>query len=73
MLDLNFSSLSGLRDASRRLQNSANNIDNISKVSNVDITENIVGQIVSKAAFQSNVNVIKANDETLGTILDIKS
>ncbi len=41
--------------------------------SNVDITEEIVDQIVSKAAFKANINVIKANDELLGTILDIKS
>ena len=40
--------------------------------SNVDITEEIVDQIVSKAAFEANVNVIKANDEILGSILDIK-
>lgn len=41
--------------------------------SNVDITEEIVDQIVSKVAFKANVNVIKANDELIGTILDIKS
>ena len=41
--------------------------------SDVDITEEIVDQIVAKAAFKANVNVIKANDELLGTILDIKS
>ena len=41
--------------------------------SNVNITEEIVEQIVSKAAFKANINVIKANDELLGTILDIKS
>ncbi|MBT5469372.1 MAG: flagellar basal body rod protein, partial [Nitrospina sp.] len=34
--------------------------------------EEIVDQIVSKAAFKANVNVIKANDEMLGSILDIK-
>ena len=73
MLDTNFSALSGLSNASRRLQNSANNIANISKGSSVDVTEEIVDQIVSKAAIQANVNVIKTNDETLGTILDIRS
>ena len=73
MLNTNFSALSGLSNASRRLQNSANNIANISKGSNVDVTEEIVDQIVSKAAIQANVNVIKTNDETLGTILDIRS
>ena len=73
MLDTNFSALSGLSNASRRLQNSANNIANISKGSNVDVTEEIVDQIVSEAAIQANVNVIKTNDEPLGTILDIRS
>ena len=73
MLDRNFSTLSGLTNASKRLQNSANNIANISKGSNVDIIEEIVDQIVSKVAIQANVNVIKTNDGTLGTILDIKS
>ena len=70
MIDRNFSTLSGLTNASKRLQNSANNIANISKGSNVDIIEEIVDQIVSKAAIQAN---IKTNDGTLGTILDIKS
>ena len=73
MLDKNFSALSGLSNASRKLQNSANNIANITKGSNVDVTEEIVDQIVSKAAIQANVDVIKTNDETLGTILDIRS
>ena len=73
MLDKNFSALSGLSNASRKLQNSANNVANISKGSNVDVTEEIVDQIVSKAAIQANVDVIKTNDETLGTILDIRS
>jgi flagellar basal-body rod protein FlgG len=41
--------------------------------SNLDITEEIVEQIVSKVAFKANINVIKANDELLGRILDIKS
>ena len=41
--------------------------------SNVDITEEIVDQIVAKAAFKANIKVIKTNDELLGTILDIKS
>jgi flagellar hook protein FlgE len=73
MLDTNFSALSGLSNASRRMQNSATNLANISKGSNVDATEEIVNQIVSKAAIQANVNVIKTNDETFGTILDIRS
>ena len=73
MLDTNFSALSGLSNASRRMQNSANNIANISKGLNVDVTEEIMDQIVSNAVIQANVNVIRTNDETLGTILDIRS
>jgi flagellar basal-body rod protein FlgG len=41
--------------------------------SNVDITEEIAGQIVSKVAFKANINVIKANNGMIGSILDIKS
>ena len=41
--------------------------------SNVDITEEMIDQIVSKAAFKANVNVIKANDEIIGSLLDTKS
>jgi flagellar hook protein FlgE len=73
MLDTNFRAFSGLSNAARKLQNSANNFANISQGSNVDVTEEIVDQIVSKAGIQANVNVIKTNDETLGTILDIRS
>jgi len=41
--------------------------------SNVDIAEEMVEQIVSKATFKANANVIKANDDMLGSLLDIKS
>lgn len=41
--------------------------------SNVDIAEEVVGQIVSKAAFKANASVIRTSDELIGTILDIKS
>ena len=41
--------------------------------SNVDIAEEMIDQIVSKAAFKANVNVIKVNDEMIGSLLDTKS
>ena len=41
--------------------------------SNVDIAEEIVDQIVAKAAFKANFNIIEANDEMIGSLLDIKS
>jgi len=40
--------------------------------SNVDIAEEMIDQIVSKAAFKANINVIKANNEMIGSLLDIK-
>jgi len=41
--------------------------------SNVNIAEEMIDQIVSKTAFKANVNVIKANDEMIGSLLDTKS
>jgi flagellar basal-body rod protein FlgG len=41
--------------------------------SNVDIAEEVVGQIISKAAFKANASVIRATDELIGSLLDIKS
>ena len=40
--------------------------------SNVDITEEMVDQINTKATFKANINIIKAKDEMLGSIIDIK-
>ena len=101
MLSPIFSALSGLKNASIKMKDSADNIakDNngglnqsdvnsvknkseadglgtvrsdFLQVSNVDITEEIADQIVSKAVFKANDNVFKVNDEIFGTILDIK-
>ncbi len=41
--------------------------------SNVDIASEVVGQIADVAAFKANAQVIKAIDETTGSILDIKA
>ncbi len=41
--------------------------------SNVDLAEEAINQIIAKTAFKANANVIKASDEMLGTLLDIKS
>ena len=66
----NFANPSGLSAAGGNLLNeSAGFLEG----SDVDITEEIVDQIVAKAAFKANINVIKTNDKLLGTILDIKS
>jgi flagellar basal body rod protein FlgG len=141
MLGPTFSALNGLNNASRRLQNSANNLANVQTAgfkkgevtsvqsnsggtrvnsvaklntqggliptnnpldlaiegneffqvtnpnqgpfgsvlsgfhegSNVDIAEEMVDQILAKEAFKANINVIKADDEMIGSLLDIKS
>lgn len=41
--------------------------------SNVDIAEEVVSQIISKATFKANASVIRAADELIGSLLDIKS
>ncbi len=41
--------------------------------SNVNLAEEAVNQIVAKTAFKANAKVIKASDDLLGTLLDIKS
>lgn len=42
------------------------------ETSNVDITEEMVQQILGANAFKANANAIRAADEMVGTILDIK-
>jgi len=42
------------------------------ETSNVDLTTEMVDQIVVRNAFKANANVIKAVDEMTGAILDIK-
>ena len=77
-----FSALSGLKNSIQELQNSANSLANVQTskfkkstvtVGNVDIAEEIVGQITIQAAFNANSRVIGLADEMIGTILDIKS
>ena len=41
--------------------------------SNVEVAAEMIDQIITKAAFKANFNVIKTNDEMLGSLLDIKS
>ncbi len=40
--------------------------------SNVDLAEEAVNRISASATAKSNINAIKASDEMLGTLLDIK-
>ena len=41
--------------------------------SNVDLTEELPSMMVSRRAFQANIKTIRAEDEMLGMLLDIKS
>ncbi len=43
------------------------------ETSNVDITEEMVQQIISGNSFKANANAIRAADEMVGTLLDIKT
>ena len=77
-----FGALSGLKNSIQELQNSANNLANVRTsefkkstvtVGNVDIAEEVVGQMTTQTAFTANAKVISSVDEIIGTILDIKS
>lgn len=41
--------------------------------SNVDLTQEIVNMIIAKHGYSANAKAIKASDETLGTLLNIKT
>ena len=46
---------------------------NLPEEKNVNISQEIIKQIIAKSEFKANVKVIKIADENIGTILDIKS
>ena len=77
-----FGALSGLKNSIQELQNSANNLANVQTsefkkstvtVGNVDIADEMVGQMTTQTTFTTNAKVISSVDEIIGTILDIKS
>ena len=77
-----FNALSGLKTFAQQLQKGANNLASTQTsgfkkstipVNNVDIAEEVVGQITTQTAFTENAKVISSADEIIGTILDIKS
>ena len=77
-----FGALSGLKNSIQELQNSANSLANVQTsefkkstvtVGNIDIAEEVVGQMTTQTAFTTNAKVISSVDEIIGTILDIKS
>ena len=46
---------------------------NLAEDTNVNISKEMVNQIIAKSEFKANVKVVKIADENIGTILDIKS
>ena len=46
---------------------------NLTEDTNVNISKEMVNQIIAKSEFKANVKVFKIADENIGTILDIKS
>ena len=46
---------------------------NLTEDTNVNISKEMVNQIIAKSEFKANVKVVKIADENIGTILDIKS
>ncbi len=43
------------------------------EVSNVDLAEELVTMMITKASFKANVKMIQAGDEMIGSLLDIKT
>ena len=87
MINVMFNALSGLKNSAQKLQNSATslknsfgfekNIDMVGKAKPgkselIDITEEVVTQITSKAVFTVNGKIVVTADQTIGTALDIK-
>ena len=46
---------------------------NLAEDTNVNISKEMVNQIIAKSEFKANVKVVEIADENIGTILDIKS
>ena len=66
------SAIAGVTTASARFDRSAlRTINDASQ--NKDIVSDVVEQIDSRTAFTASLNVMKAADEMLGRVLDIKA
>ena len=46
---------------------------NLTEDTNVNISKEMVNQIIAKSEFKANVKVVEIADKNIGTILDIKS
>ena len=72
-------SLNGLNAASARFESKANTVvrattpSESGALSDQDVAEALVGMQVDKNAFKANAKVLKAQDDMLGSLLDILS
>ena len=46
--------------------------DNLIEKSNVDLTEEMPTMLIDRRAYQANIKMIQAQDDMLGSLLDIK-
>jgi flagellar hook protein FlgE len=53
------------------VEDPASQTGELKELSNTDIAEEMVNQIAIKHAFEANTKVIKAYDETLGSLIDM--
>ncbi|ESQ74551.1 hypothetical protein [Asticcacaulis sp. AC402] len=65
-------SLSGVTAASARFDKAATSMVNNAARGN-DILSDLVEQIDSRNAFHASINVVRAKDDMLGRVLDIKA
>jgi len=52
---------------------SINSIENSNNAEEVDIAKEIISMNLSEISYQANAKTIKANDDMMGTIIDIKA
>jgi len=65
--------VSSLQTQQQSLNTSARNIANSSQKNPADLSKEIPNQIVAQNVSEVNVTAIKAQDEMLGSLLDIKA
>ncbi|ESQ87341.1 hypothetical protein ABAC460_20165 [Asticcacaulis sp. AC460] len=65
-------SISGVSAASARFDRASTNMVNNASRGN-DILSDLVEQIDSRNAFQASINVVRAADDMMGRVLDIKA
>jgi len=65
--------ITSINNSQSQLNSTANNIANIGSKASVDLAKEIPNLITSEASVGVNSSAIKAQDEMLGSLLDIKA